>query len=67
MAPDVASSLARLGDRENWVGDDHLVFVGTAGGYLDGSAIAGATGPRWRGPPSASSASTTCATRSAPA
>jgi len=39
MAPDVASALARLGDREDWVGDDDLVFVGTAGGYLDGSAL----------------------------
>ena len=39
MAPDVASALARLGDRENWVGDDDLVFVGVAGGYLDGSAL----------------------------
>ena len=39
MAPDVASALARLGDREYWVGDDDLVFVGTAGGYLDGSAL----------------------------
>jgi integrase len=39
MAPGVASALARLGDRENWVGDDDLVFVGTAGSYLDGSAL----------------------------
>ncbi len=39
MAPDVASVLAKLGDREHWVGDDDLVFVGTAGGYLDGSAL----------------------------
>jgi len=39
MAPDVASALARLGDRENWVRDHDLVFVGTAGGYLDGSAL----------------------------
>jgi integrase len=39
MAPDVASALARLGDRENWVGDNDLVFVGTAGSYLDGSAL----------------------------
>jgi integrase len=39
MAPDVASALARLGDREHWVGDDDLVFVGTAGDYLDGSAL----------------------------
>jgi integrase len=39
MAPDVASALARLGRREHWVGDDDLVFVGEAGGYLDGSAL----------------------------
>ena len=39
MAPDVASALARLGDRQNWFGDDDLVFVGTAGSYLDGSAL----------------------------
>ena len=39
MAPDVAAALARLGDRENWVGDDDLVFVGNAGGFLDGSAL----------------------------
>jgi integrase len=39
MAPDVAAALARLGDRENWVGDDDLVFVGVAGSYLDGSAL----------------------------
>ena len=40
MAPDVASALAQLGRRENWVGDDDLVFAGAdAGGYLDGSAL----------------------------
>jgi integrase len=39
MAPDVASALAALGRRENWLGDDDLVFVGEAGGYLDGSAL----------------------------
>jgi integrase len=39
MAPDVASALAQLGRRENWVGDDDLVFAGEAGGYLDGSAL----------------------------
>ena len=39
MAPDVASALAGLGRREDWVGDDELVFVGLAGGYLDGSAL----------------------------
>jgi integrase len=39
LAPDVASALARLGSRKDWVGDDDLVFVGEAGGYLDGSAL----------------------------
>jgi integrase len=39
LAPDVASALARLGDREHWVGDDDLVFAGELGGYLDGSAL----------------------------
>ena len=39
MAPDVASALAQLGQRENWVGDDDLVFPGDAGAYLDGSAL----------------------------
>lgn len=39
MAPDVATVLAQLGRRENWVGDDDLVFAGELGGYLDGSAL----------------------------
>jgi integrase len=39
MAPDVASVLAQLGQRENWVGDDDRVFAGVTGGYLDGSAL----------------------------
>jgi integrase len=39
MAPDVGSSLARLGQREHWTGADDLVFPGEAGGYLDGSAL----------------------------
>jgi integrase len=39
LAPDVAQALARLGDREHWVGDDDLVFVGETGSYLDGSAL----------------------------
>ncbi len=39
MAPDVATALAQLGRRENWVGDDDLVFAGVPGGYLDGSAL----------------------------
>lgn len=39
MAPDVATALAQLGNREDWVGDDDLVFVGEVGGYLDASAL----------------------------
>ncbi len=39
LAPDAASALAQLGQREDWVGDDDLVFVGIAGGYVDGSAL----------------------------
>lgn len=35
MAPDVASALARLGQRPEWAGDDDLVFVGRFGGHLD--------------------------------
>ena len=39
MAPDVATALAQLGQREHWVGGDDLVFVGEVGGYLDASAL----------------------------
>jgi integrase len=39
LAPAVATALAGIGQRKDWVGDDDLVFVGTAGGYLDGSAL----------------------------
>jgi integrase len=39
MAPDVATVLAKLGDRGELVGDDDLVFLGDAGGYVDGSAL----------------------------
>jgi integrase len=39
MAPDVASALARLGEREYWTADDDLVFPGETGDYLDGSAL----------------------------
>lgn len=39
MAPDVASALAKLGQRELWVDPDDLVFPGETGGYLDGSAL----------------------------
>jgi integrase len=39
MAPDVATALASLGQREDWMGDDDLVFPGSAGSHLDGSAL----------------------------
>src|SRR6202035_1366958 len=39
MAPDVATALAQLGKREDWLGDDDLVFAGDTGSYLDGSAL----------------------------
>jgi integrase len=39
LAPDVATALAELGARADWVGDDDLVFVGDTGNYLDGSAL----------------------------
>ena len=39
MAPDVAQALAQLGERQHWIGDGDLVFVGEVGGYLDGSAL----------------------------
>ena len=32
LAPDVASALAQLGQRRDWMGDDDLVFVGEVGG-----------------------------------
>ena len=39
MAPDVASALARLGQREEHVGGDDFVFAGDHGLPLDGSAL----------------------------
>jgi integrase len=39
MAPDVAETLAKLGQRRQWTADDDLVFVGQAGSYLDGRAL----------------------------
>ncbi len=39
LVDEVAQALARLGARKRWTGPDDLVFVGTAGGYLDGSAL----------------------------
>jgi integrase len=39
MAPDVAKALAALGQRQDFVSGDDLVFCGEAGGYIDGSAL----------------------------
>src|SRR4051794_30175002 len=39
MAPEVAEALARLGQRERFVGPDDLAFVGQVGGHLDASAL----------------------------
>ena len=39
MAPDVATALAALGQREHWTGDDNLVFPGPGGTFLDGRGL----------------------------
>jgi integrase len=39
MVPDVASALARLGQRPLFTGDDDLVFCGPTGDFADGSAL----------------------------
>ena len=39
MAPDVASALAQLGQRERFTGDDDFVFAGEVGLPLDGDAL----------------------------
>jgi integrase len=39
LAPDVATALAQLGRRVDWIGDDDLVFAGAGGDHLDGSAL----------------------------
>jgi integrase len=39
MVAEVGQTLARLGQRERFTGDDEPVFVGQTGGYLDASAL----------------------------
>jgi integrase len=39
MVPDVATVLAKLGDRDLLTGDEDLVFPGEFGEYMDGSAL----------------------------
>lgn len=39
MAPDVASALARLCERDEWTGDDDLVFVSPVGSYMSDAAL----------------------------
>jgi integrase len=36
LAPDVPRAVAELSRRQDWVGDDDLVFAGDVGSYLDG-------------------------------
>jgi integrase len=39
MAPRIAETLARLGQRDLFTDEDDLVFLGITGGHLDGSAL----------------------------
>ena len=39
LAPDVAEALAKLGQREEWIDQDDLVFSSDLGTFLDGSAL----------------------------
>lgn len=39
MVDDVATALARLGQREHFTGDGDLVFAGVIGGHLDSNEI----------------------------
>jgi integrase len=39
LIDEVATTLARLSQREHWTGPDDLVFVGQVGQHLDGSAL----------------------------
>jgi hypothetical protein len=38
MVPEVGQALAKLGQRQLWVGDDDFVFVSQRGRYIDHSA-----------------------------
>lgn len=39
MAPDVASAVATLGQRNDYIGDDDLVFAGPSGSYMSDAAL----------------------------
>jgi integrase len=39
LVPDVAGALARLGEREDFVGDDELVFPNELGRFMDASSL----------------------------
>lgn len=39
MVPDVAQALAKLGQRDLWIGDGDFVFVSSTGAYIDYSAM----------------------------
>ena len=49
MAPDVASALAKLGDRERYTGDDDFVFAGEAGRRSTATPSAAGTAMPWPG------------------
>ena len=65
LAPDVASALAQLGQRDDWTADDDLVFAGEPAATSTAPRCAAATRRRSRARVCASCASTTCATPSA--
>jgi integrase len=65
MAPDVATALARLGQRERWTSDDDRVFTYATARSWTRRRCTAASSPRPRAPGWVGCASTTCATRSA--
>ena len=65
MAPDVASALAQLGQRENWIGEDDLVFAGATAATSTARLFAAGIKRLFYERARARSDSTTCGTRSA--
>ena len=67
MAPDVAAAIARLGQRDEFIGEDDFVFAGGFGAADQRRrTVARATAKRWTRRASGDCASTTCAIRSGP-
>ena len=65
MAPKAAETLARVGQRELFVDEDDLVFLGITGGHLDGRRYRSAIARRSSSPGCVRCASTTSGIRSA--